>query len=49
MLSLGLPQAEEFKYMGILLTSDGRLEREIERRIWASAAPVHRHEEGLWE
>uniref|UniRef100_A0A3Q2XK59 ATRX chromatin remodeler n=1 Tax=Hippocampus comes TaxID=109280 RepID=A0A3Q2XK59_HIPCM len=28
-----LPQVEEFKYLGVLLTSEGRREREIDRRI----------------
>ncbi|TWW62329.1 R2 Retrovirus-related Pol polyprotein from type I retrotransposable element [Takifugu flavidus] len=28
-----LPQVEEFKYLGILFTSEGRMEREIDRRI----------------
>ncbi|TWW68331.1 hypothetical protein D4764_19G0001290 [Takifugu flavidus] len=28
-----LPQVEEFKYLGILFTSKGRMEREIDRRI----------------
>ena len=32
------PQTEEFKYLGILFTSDGRLEREMDRRIGASSA-----------
>ena len=29
---------EDFKYLGILLTSEGRMEREIDRRIGAAAA-----------
>uniref|UniRef100_A0A3P8VZB6 Spliceosome associated factor 3, U4/U6 recycling protein n=1 Tax=Cynoglossus semilaevis TaxID=244447 RepID=A0A3P8VZB6_CYNSE len=33
-----LPQVEEFKYLGVLFTSDGRIEREIDRRIGAAAA-----------
>ena len=33
-----LPQVEEFKYLGILFTSEGRMEREIDRRIGAAAA-----------
>jgi len=33
-----LPQAEEFKYLGILFTSEGKMEREIDRRIGAAAA-----------
>ena len=35
-----LPQVEEFKYLGILFTSDGRREREIDRRIGAASAVV---------
>ncbi|TWW71792.1 hypothetical protein D4764_16G0002890 [Takifugu flavidus] len=30
-----LPQVEEFKYLGGLLTSEGRMEQEIDRRIGA--------------
>ncbi|TWW64140.1 hypothetical protein D4764_03G0011480 [Takifugu flavidus] len=33
-----LPQVEEFKYLGILFTSEGRMEREIDRRIAAASA-----------
>ncbi|TWW66946.1 hypothetical protein D4764_20G0009780 [Takifugu flavidus] len=33
-----LPQVEEFKYLGILFTSEGRMEREIDRRIGAASA-----------
>jgi hypothetical protein len=33
-----LPQVEEFKYLGVLFTSEGRIEREIERRIGAASA-----------
>ena len=33
-----LPQAEEFKYLGILFMSDGRLVGEMDRRIGASSA-----------
>ena len=33
-----LPQVEEFKYLGILFTSEGRREREIDRRIGAASA-----------
>ncbi|KAK0144601.1 putative uncharacterized transposon-derived protein F52C9.6 [Merluccius polli] len=33
-----LPQVEEFKYLGVLFTSEGRLEREIDRRIDAASA-----------
>ncbi|KAK3506093.1 hypothetical protein QTP70_018234, partial [Hemibagrus guttatus] len=33
-----LPQVEEFKYLGVLLTSEGRMDREIDRRISAVAA-----------
>ncbi|TWW70800.1 hypothetical protein D4764_17G0002830 [Takifugu flavidus] len=33
-----LPQVEEFKYLGILFTSEGRMEREIDRQIGAASA-----------
>ncbi len=33
-----LPQVEEFKYLGVLFTSQGRMEREIDRRIGAASA-----------
>ena len=33
-----LPQVEEFKYLGVLFTSEGRMEREINRRIGAASA-----------
>ncbi|GAA6111505.1 uncharacterized protein LOC111191400, partial [Tachysurus ichikawai] len=33
-----LPQVEEFKYLGVLFTSEGRMEREINRRIGVSSA-----------
>ncbi|TWW73389.1 hypothetical protein D4764_15G0007830 [Takifugu flavidus] len=33
-----LPQVEEFKYLGMLFTSEGRMEREIDRRIGAASA-----------
>ncbi|KAK3535054.1 hypothetical protein QTP70_002584 [Hemibagrus guttatus] len=33
-----LPQVEEFKYLGVLFTSEGRMDREIDRRIVAAAA-----------
>ena len=33
-----LPQVEEFKYLGVLFMSEGRMEREIDRRIGAAAA-----------
>ncbi len=33
-----LPQVEEFKYLGILFMSEGRMEREIDRRIGAASA-----------
>ncbi|KAK3538885.1 hypothetical protein QTP86_018754 [Hemibagrus guttatus] len=33
-----LPQVEEFKYLGILFTNEGRMDREIDRRIGAAAA-----------
>ena len=29
---------EEFKYLGVLFTSEGRMERETDRRIGAAAA-----------
>ncbi|KAI3352999.1 hypothetical protein L3Q82_019575 [Scortum barcoo] len=32
-----LPQVEEFKYLGVLFTSEGKMECEIDRRITASA------------
>ncbi|TWW74459.1 R2 Retrovirus-related Pol polyprotein from type I retrotransposable element [Takifugu flavidus] len=33
-----LPQVEEFKYLGILFTSEGRMERKIDRRSGAASA-----------
>ncbi|KAK3511594.1 hypothetical protein QTP70_011255 [Hemibagrus guttatus] len=33
-----LPQVEEFKYLGVLFTSKGRMDCEIDRRIGAAAA-----------
>ncbi|CAM4556599.1 unnamed protein product [Leuciscus chuanchicus] len=33
-----LPQVEEFKYLGVLYRSEGRMEREIDRRIGAASA-----------
>ncbi|KAK3505719.1 hypothetical protein QTP70_020512 [Hemibagrus guttatus] len=33
-----LPQVEEFKYLGVLFMSDGRMDREIDRRFGAAAA-----------
>ncbi|KAK3573216.1 hypothetical protein QTP86_015137, partial [Hemibagrus guttatus] len=33
-----LPQVEEFKYLGVLFTSEGRMDREIDRRIGAATA-----------
>ncbi|KAK3558031.1 hypothetical protein QTP86_006407 [Hemibagrus guttatus] len=33
-----LPQVEKFKYLGVLFTSEGRMDREIDRRIGAAAA-----------
>uniref|UniRef100_A0A8C6NQ68 Reverse transcriptase domain-containing protein n=1 Tax=Nothobranchius furzeri TaxID=105023 RepID=A0A8C6NQ68_NOTFU len=33
-----LPQGEEFKYLGVLFTSEGKLEREIDRWIGAASA-----------
>ncbi|KAI3376614.1 hypothetical protein L3Q82_017048, partial [Scortum barcoo] len=47
-----LPQVEEFKYLGVLFTSEGKMEREIDRRIGAASAvmrsdvPDRRGEEG---
>ncbi len=35
-----LPQLEEFKYLGVLFTSDGRMECEIDRQIGAVAAAM---------
>ncbi|KAK3513401.1 hypothetical protein QTP70_014229 [Hemibagrus guttatus] len=33
-----LPQVEQFKYLGVLFTSEGRMDREIDSRIGAAAA-----------
>ena len=33
-----LPQVEKFKYVKVLLMSKGKMEREIDRRIWAASA-----------
>jgi len=33
-----LPEAKEFKYLGVLFTREGKMEREIDRRIGAAAA-----------
>ncbi|KAI3354753.1 hypothetical protein L3Q82_004520 [Scortum barcoo] len=33
-----LPQVEEFKYLGVLFTSEGKMERELDRRIGAASA-----------
>ncbi|KAK3531112.1 hypothetical protein QTP70_011064 [Hemibagrus guttatus] len=33
-----LPQVEQFKYLGVLFTSEGRMDLEIDRRIGAAAA-----------
>ncbi|TWW66958.1 hypothetical protein D4764_20G0009900, partial [Takifugu flavidus] len=33
-----LPQVEEFKYLGVLFTSEGRMEQDIDRRIGAASA-----------
>ncbi|MDG2595023.1 reverse transcriptase domain-containing protein, partial [Vibrio parahaemolyticus] len=33
-----LPQVEEFKYLGILFTSEGRMEREMDRRVGVASA-----------
>ncbi len=35
-----LPQVEEFKYLGVLFTSEGRMECEIDRQIGAVAAAM---------
>ncbi|KAI3377041.1 hypothetical protein L3Q82_000254 [Scortum barcoo] len=35
-----LPQVEEFKYLGVLFTSEGKIEREIDRD-WIGAAQSH--------
>ncbi|KAI3357040.1 hypothetical protein L3Q82_003675 [Scortum barcoo] len=35
-----LPQVEEFKYLGVLFTSEGKMEREIDRRIGAASAQL---------
>ncbi|KAI3375367.1 hypothetical protein L3Q82_021856, partial [Scortum barcoo] len=37
-----LPQVEEFKYLGVLFTSEGKMEREIDRRIGAASSAVMR-------
>ena len=34
-----LPQVEEFRYLGVLFTSEGRMEREIDRRIDPCGTP----------
>ncbi|KAI3356217.1 hypothetical protein L3Q82_017465, partial [Scortum barcoo] len=45
-----LPQVEEFKYLGVLFTSEGKMEREIDRRIGAAevfqACPTGRRPQG---
>ncbi|TWW74494.1 hypothetical protein D4764_14G0004970 [Takifugu flavidus] len=33
-----LPRVEEFKYLGVLFTSEGRMEQDIDRRIGAASA-----------
>ncbi|KAK3507968.1 hypothetical protein QTP70_005998 [Hemibagrus guttatus] len=33
-----LPQVEEFKYLGVLFTSEGRMDHEIDRQIGAAEA-----------
>ncbi|TWW64146.1 hypothetical protein D4764_03G0011540 [Takifugu flavidus] len=38
-----MPQVEEVKYLGVLFTSEGRMEREIDRQI--GAAPLRSGEE----
>ena len=42
-----LPQVEEFRYLGVLFTSEGRMEREIDRWIGAASA-VMRTLHGSW-
>ncbi len=37
-----LPQVEEFRYLGVLFTSEGRMEREIDRRIGAVMRSMYR-------
>ncbi|KAI3376803.1 hypothetical protein L3Q82_000089 [Scortum barcoo] len=37
-----LPQVEEFKYLGVLFTSEGKMEREIDRRIGAASAVMRK-------
>ncbi|KAI3361009.1 hypothetical protein L3Q82_012904, partial [Scortum barcoo] len=37
-----LPQVEEFKYLGVLFMSEGKMEREIDRRIGAASAVMAR-------
>ena len=37
-----LPQVEELKYLGVLFTSEGRMEREPDRRIGAAAAVMQK-------
>ncbi|KAI3372054.1 hypothetical protein L3Q82_006917 [Scortum barcoo] len=47
-----LPQVEEFKYLGVLFTSEGKIEREIDKADWCSVrsyavgVPDRRGEEG---
>ncbi|TWW65115.1 R2 Retrovirus-related Pol polyprotein from type I retrotransposable element [Takifugu flavidus] len=41
-----LLQVEEFKYLGVLFTSEGRMEREIDRRIGAASAVIRRSPTG---
>ena len=43
-----LPQVEEFKYLRVLFTSEGRMKREIDRWINAASAVmrIRREEEG---
>ena len=36
-----LPQVEEFKYLGVLFTSEGRMEWDINRWISAASAVMH--------
>ncbi len=47
-----LPQVEEFKYLGVLFTSEGRMEREIDRWVGAASAvmwTLHRSVVVKWE
>ncbi|TWW57994.1 hypothetical protein D4764_07G0007130 [Takifugu flavidus] len=43
-----LPQVEEFKYFGILFTSESRMEREIDRRIGVASAVMRALNQSSW-